>query len=221
MISEYLMEDLKKYYPDFQYRDFENMSEEYFIQFARKYYRDHLPVDISTWIRVNHAEEKLIFKDSLIKQVCFMRDRIAQDLFLEPEYKQLKRLKKIHSGDSEIFEKEFQPMVIGTHRSKSVLLPVTEINLKSVGVKIVMRNNIYDWCVSIESEKEIHCDFKGLITSEKGYFEGFPTNRVYDNYSEKNRKNFSFCIQGYYELYTLLFLLKDYLYNEKSVHKNT
>jgi len=87
-----------------------------------------------------------------------------------------------------------------------------ELTLKSVGIKMVFRNNFYDWCVSVESDHDIDCDFKGLITDCKGFFEGFPPSRVYPPYSKKNKKRFSFCIGKNYDLYTLMFLLKDYLY---------
>lgn len=198
--------DLKKYYPDFNEYLFEKMDDEELTLFARNFYKTHLPVDVTTWIRVNEPEERLLYKDELGLQVCFIRDEITRNMFYKCENMDING-----AYDNKRYE-DFQPMVIGTHTSKLVLLPVMEITLGSVGVNIIFRNNFYDWCVSIESESEINCDFKGLITNLKGYFEGFPENRIYDAYSKTNKNNFSFCIEGNYNLYTFMFLLRDYLY---------
>ena len=105
-------------------------------------------------------------------------------------------------------------MVISTHRSKSVLLPVMEINLKSVGVKLVFRDNFYNWNVTVESEKDIECDFRGTFTDESYHYcfcEGFPSDRIYGMYKD-NHKKFTCCINSDYELFTFMWLLREYLY---------
>lgn len=201
-----ILEDLGKYYPKFNRSEFEKMDDAFVMSLARNYYKNHLPVDVTAWYRVNHPDEKLIFKDGLSKQICFIRDDISCGLFYGLENADING-----EFDSKRYE-ALQPVVIGTHRSKSVLLPVMELTLKSVGIKMVFRNNFYDWCVSVESDYDINCDFKGLITDCEGFFEGFPPSRVYPPYSKKNKKRFSFCIGNNYDLYTLMFLLKDYLY---------
>lgn len=162
---------------------------------------------MTAWIRVNEPDEDLIYKNGLGDQVCFIRDDIQFGLFYNLENPDINGI-----YDSDRCEQSW-PTVIGTHHSKSVLLPVMEITLKTVGVKMIFRYNFYDRCVSIESEQNINCNFKGLITDEVGYFEGFPKNRIYKRYSDRNKKKFSFCIANKYKLYNLLYLLRDYFYN--------
>lgn len=59
-------------------------------------------------------------------------------------------------------------------------------------------------------EKSLNFDHKGLITDEKGYYEGFPKERIYDSY-QNDQQRFSFCIRNDEDLYTYMFLLRDYL----------
>lgn len=206
MENYYILDDLEKYYPKFNRAEFKKMDDAEAISFARNYYKNHLPVDVTAWTSVNRPDEQLIYKEGLSSQVCFIRDKISYGLFYELENTAL-----YGKYDCKRYE-DFQPVVIGTHTSKSVLLPVMEITLKSVGIKMVFRCNFYDWCVSIDSEYDIDCDFKGLLTDSKGFFEGFPSDRIYPPYSRKNKKQFSFCISNEYNLYTLMFLVRDYLY---------
>ena len=81
---------------------------------------------------------------------------------------------------------------------------------EKLGIKIVMRYNFYDWCISVESDNEIDCDFIGLTSDKPGFFEGFPSNRKYKPYSDSNRKNFSVVLNDNYEVYTFMFLLKNW-----------
>ena len=209
----YILYDMEKYFPNFNRKEYEDKSEEELIGICRKYYREHLPVDVTAWIRVNQPDKKLLFKDGCGKQVCFIRDTICRNLFLYEEYPEAKGGK----WDDEIYKKikAFQPKVISTHCSKSVILPVMEIDLKSVDVKLVLRYNFYDWNVTIESEKDIDCDFKGTFTDEDYRYcfcQGFPKERIYGMYKE-NHKKFTCCITSDYELFTFMWLLREYLYH--------
>lgn len=212
MKRNYLLDDMEKYFPNFKREEYENKTIKELITICRSYYREHLPVDITTWIHVNEPDEKLLYKDGCIKQVCFIRDNICRNLFLFKEYPKAQE----DNLEDEIYKKSkmFQPMVISTHRSKSVLLPVMEIDLESVGVKLVFRNNFYDWNVTIESQKDIDCDFKGTFIDEDYHYcycEGFPKDRIHGMYKD-NHKKFTFCINSDYELFTFMWLLRDYLY---------
>lgn len=89
-----------------------------------------------------------------------------------------------------------------------------EMDLSRIGLKIILRCNFYDWCISVESDDDVECDFMGLITDPKGYFEGFPTNRIYDNYSLQNNKNFSVVLNNKYQVYTFVFLLRNWVMNK-------
>ena len=163
---------------------------------------------LNDWWSNNEPDENLIYKNGLSEQCVFVRDKLMGDLFLYIATDYLK-YKSFSDERSEILDK-FMPYVIGTHRSKSVLLPVMEMNLSKIGLKIILRNNFYDWCISVESENDIDCDFMGLITDQKGYFEGFPSDRIYEIYSETNKKKFSVVLNNKYEVFTFVFLLKNW-----------
>lgn len=163
---------------------------------------------LNDWCSNNKPEENLIYKNGLSEQCVFVRDTLMRDLFLHiaSDY----RSDKTFDERSEILD-NFIPSVIGTHRSKSVLLPVMEMDLSKIGLKIVLRYNFYDWCISVESENEVDCDFMGLITNQKGYFEGFPTDRIHEIYSETNKKKFSVVLYNKYQVYTFVYLLRNWV----------
>lgn len=165
---------------------------------------------LNDWWSNNEPDECLIYRHGLGKQCVFVRDTIMLNLFLgiATDYHKYKDYSDEHS---KLYE-SFHPSVIGTHTSKSVKLPVFEMDMsEKLGIKIVLRNNFYDWCISVESENEIDCDWLRLINPTiKGYFEGFPKNRIYAPYSETNRKNFSVVLNGEYEVYTFMYILKNW-----------
>lgn len=167
--------------------------------------------NLNDWCSNNKPDENLIYKDGLKHQCIFVRDKLMMNMFLDVATDYFKY--KSFDERSAIL-KSFVPYVIGTHRSKSVLLPVMEMDLSKIGLKIVLRYNFYDWCISVESENDIECDFMGLITYDKGYFEGFPSDRIYENYTSWNKKNFSLVLNNDYEVYVFMFLLKNYVMNK-------
>ena len=167
---------------------------------------------LTDWNKRNEPAENLIYRKGFYDQCNFVATTLMRDMFIHDASNYNSDLdydKRIEIIDN------FVPFVIGTHRSKSVLLPVMEMDLSKIGLKIILRCNFYDWCISVESEKDIDCDFMGLITDQKGYFEGFPKDRIYDKYSETNKKNFSLCLSDNYDVYTFIFLLRNYLINSK------
>lgn len=169
-------------------------------------------VKINEWWSNNEPDEKLIYKDGLAEQCLFVRDTLMLNLFIDIATDYLKY------GDysderNEIYHK-FVPLVIGTHYSKSVKLPVMEMDMSKIGLNIILRYNFYDWCISVESNDEINCDFMGLVTGQKGYFEGFPIDRIYDNYSSQNNKKFSVVLNNKYQVYTFMFLLRNWVMNK-------
>lgn len=167
-----------------------------------------MKVDLRAWVNSNEPDEQLIYREGLYDQCNFVDSILMKRLFLyvATDYNSNNTFKK----NCEIIE-NFTPSVIGVHRSKSVLLPVMMMDLSKIGVKIILRYNFHDWCISVESQKDIDCDFMGLITDDKGYFEGFPEYRIYPKYSETNKKNFSLCLHNNYDLYTFLYILKNFL----------
>lgn len=164
---------------------------------------------LNDWWLNNKPDENLIYKNGLSEQCLFVRNELMGDLFLYIATDYLKY--KSFSDERSKILGNFMPNVIGTHRSKSVLLPVMEMDLSKIGLKIILRYNFYDWCISVESENDIDCDFMGLITDQKGYFEGFPLDRIYDIYSETNKKKFSVVLNNKYQVYTFVYLLRNWV----------
>lgn len=201
----YLLDDMEKYFSDFKREEYEHLSINELKIMGREYYKEHLPIDATTWIRVNEPDEKLIYKDGQCKQVCMVRDNIMYGIFYEGKYERQK------------YDK-FQPLVIGTHFSKSVLLPVMMMNLGEYGVKIILRNNFYDWNMSVVSDKELNFDFMDTFSDEGTYCccQGFPEKYIFGKY-EENKKNFTVCVNDDYRLYTFMWLLKRYLKVNKTI----
>lgn len=199
----YLLNDMEQYDKTFNRKVYEHLDIKDLEPIFRDYYSKHLPIDVTTWIRVNQPDDNLIYKKGQGDQVCFLRDKIMRNMFYELLNKKY---------DYKEYE-AFQPKVIGTHYSKSVLLPVMEIDLPTYKFKMIFRDNFYNWNISIESEQEVIFDHKGLINDEAYHYcycEGFPKDKIYGKYQEsKNR--FTICIDSDYQLYVFLFLLKDWL----------
>ena len=196
-----ILRDMQKYIPDVNAEEFDssfsNDTDESVINDVKNYYDSHLPVDITAWIRVNEPDKNLIYGKKLKEQVSFVRDV----LFL------------LITKDS-MERRENPVMVISTHVSKNVKLPVYQINLKEYGMEIILRSNFYNWKISVNSEKPVECDFIGLFDPKKeiSYFdcEGFPEDKVYGSY-ESNHSRFTFEIVFFQNVYVFFYLLKNYL----------
>jgi len=157
----------------------------------------NLPMDATSWIRANIPDPNLIYARGCVDQVCFVRDIINSRLW---------------SSFDEWVNNE--PLVISTHYSKSVKLPVFQINLEKYGIEIILRCNFYDWKVSVKSERPIKIDFMDLFNQEEIIHdincEGFPKDKVYGSY-QQDQSQFTAEIKSDYELYTFFFLFKNYL----------
>ena len=95
--------------------------------------------------------------------------------------------------------------VVSEHFSKSVALPVYKIEYS--GYTIYMRNNFYNWILTIESDKELKLP-EILIKNESKlyYIEGFKEEWQANPY-EKGCKKCSIEINDDYDLYVILFNL--------------
>lgn len=194
------LKDMQKYIEGFNPDDFESSFERTdpsVLAYARDYYDKHLPVDVTAWIRVNEPDENLIYAKGLEEQVCFVRDRLCR--LLRATYEEWR---------------DNPPLVISTHYSKSVKLPVFQINLEKYGIEMVLRYNFYDWKISVKSEKPLDFDYMGLFNPTVDipylYCQGFPKDKVYGSY-EQSHSRFTIGICSHYDLYTFIFLLKNYL----------
>lgn len=131
--------DMKKYNPNFNEDQVKDMSDEEIRTMFKEFYSSHLPVDLLSWMRVYAPKNKMSFKRGYWHQTVFVRDELAR--MLNSNYEEYKA----------------NPVkVISTHMSKSIVLPVYYIYLEPFNTKIIMRNNFYDWKISIESDYTIH-----------------------------------------------------------------
>lgn len=172
---------------------------------------------LDDWWLDNTPDEKLIYKDGLRRQCIFIRDQIMTRLFIDI-CTDIRKFKNFSEQRSKIYE-TFHPFVISSHTSKSVKLPVFELDLERIGLKIILRDNFYDWCISVESENEVDCDFIGIINpKDKGYFEGFPKERIYEPYYAKtNNKNFSVVLRDEYDVYMFMYILRNWAINKFNI----
>ena len=187
-------EDMKKYNPNFSEEQIKGKSDGEIRRMFKDYYAKHLPVDLLTWMRVYEPTNDMYFKQGYWDQTVFVRDEI-NTIF--------------HPGYNE--QKENPVLVISTHRSKSVDLPVYYLFVKKYNTKIIMRYNFHNWMVSVDSEYNID-GIGELLYEEKEpvnsiYCEGFAEEQVYGMYKD-NHKRFTVELGcSFYKLYTFFYML--------------
>lgn len=204
LISYSLFDDMQKYVPkdtitDIYPEGFEvgDRTDSTIVTFLRNYYDSHMPVDVTAWFRVNKPSDTLIYANELAPQVIFVRDTLCSifsDLLEEDEHN--------------------PTMVIGSHKSKSVRLPVYRIYLKKYNIEIILRCNFYNWIISINSSRPLKFDNLRLFNKDlrvgPQYCEGFPKDKIYGSYSDDQSK-FTFELDSKYEVFTYFYLLNHYL----------
>jgi hypothetical protein len=110
--------------------------------------------------------------------------------------------------------------VISSHFSKSIDLPVYELSRPDLGLRIILRDNFYNWKISVISEAPIEADFAGLFYTAPPadpeytgdplravYCEGFPDSLVFGYYDASDRRQFSAELYSNHALYTAVFLI--------------
>lgn len=157
---------------------------------------------LQAWFNANQPADDLLWKDGLAEQVMFVRDRVAP---------------LVGWGLSWEVRREGVAFVISTHRSKSVRLPVYELARPDGALRLILRNNFYDWKLSVISEVPLDCDFEHLFVTSKAedrcnylsgvYFEGFPGDLIFGHYDDSDRRRFSASIGGNHALWAAAFLV--------------
>lgn len=198
--TRYLIDDMKKYDKDLDENMYKHMNKKELLEKFSEYYDKNLPVDLLTWSRANEPDKNLIYERGFWDQVLFIRDNI-NSIFYETYDEYMSN----------------PVLVINTHVSKSVKLPVYEINVEKYGLKILLVNDFYEWSVSVISDIPLNIDVKGLFDINKKiysvYCKGFKEENVLDSFKE-NKQQFTFQTSDNYKLYTLLYLINDYLKNK-------
>ncbi len=192
-----ILRDMERYIDGIDLGEYEktnSTTNESVIEFVRDYYDKHLPVDLNAWFLVNKHNQLLLYRRELSKQIYFIRDDLCNLLLNDYE----------SWRDNPI-------MVVSSYYSKSVKLPVFQLNLKEYGMEIILSCNFDYWNISINSSFPIETDFVRYFSRlENISYDEFPKDKVYGSYGQNN-KQFSLSLASDYDLYTFFFLLKNYL----------
>lgn len=126
---------------------------------------------LKDWIANNEPAERMFFAGPAKKQFVFLSDDIAKALY----------------DDETTAERSM--LVVSTHTSKSIRLPVVEAWLTvrdRHAARIVLRGNFYDWKVSVDARAPAYLDSEGLFDVGREfsscYCEGFPDGDVFGGY---------------------------------------
>jgi len=160
---------------------------------------------IQEWFNTQQEStpDKMLCKEPSAFQIMFARDVLKGILSRGLEYERARNILT----------------VISEHTSKSVRLPVYNFDRSDIGLRVIARNNFYDWKISVISDSPINADFSGLFHTTypldpkytgnpltSVYFEGFPEELIF-GYYEGNHSKFSAEIGSDEDLYTTLFLI--------------
>lgn len=167
---------------------------------------EHRDTDLSYVSRNARGETSL-------PQVHFVRDAIAPLLRADTLYDDLPREPPPRS------DCRLTAWVIGEHRSKSVRLPVYSLERPDKDIRFVLRDNYFDWKLSVQSETPIdhelfpylfhttppvEPDYTGNALASC-YFEGFPEDLIF-GYHAENPRRWSASIGGDRALWTTILL---------------
>lgn len=167
--------------------------------------REHLQPWYDRWLN-EHADTTLRYVsrnghgDPFLAQVHFIRDSLAGLVWADVPYDKRPRA----TPREDCVETAF---VVGEHMSKSVCLPVFQLERRDLGLAVTLRYNFHDWNVSVSQERST-ADLRGFPTGDTRYcfFQGFPAGRRFGTY-DANPLRFSMAIVSDHEVYTLLWLL--------------
>ena len=196
-----LFASMKKYIKDLNEDDYEicytGHSDPDVVEYVKNYYNNHLPIDVITWEKINNTGIFPVYSHFIEEQVYFVEKRINK--LLQP------------SNDDWL---KYPSQVISIFYADLVKLPVYQINIKKYEVEVILSFNLYNWKVSIKSNTPLKFNTMGLFDLSRKipsiYCDGFPENKVYGSYRQ-NSSRFTLELPTAYDLYTLMYLLKNYL----------
>jgi hypothetical protein len=136
-------------------------------------------------------------KESAVKQMMFVRDRITS--ILAKEFEDYQKLSE-------------RVGIIDSHQSRSIELPVLHLILND-GTEITLRNNFHDWKVSVKAMRDVRGNFMGLFDENgehhKVYCEGFPSEMVYGSYAT-NKRRFTISLGGNEALFAFFWIFNHF-----------
>lgn len=72
------------------------------------------------------------------------------------------------------YDKEAALSVVSTHTSKSIKLPVALLEVPAARLEVIMRENFFNWAISVTSKNPLNADFPPpLLLEPDGCFEGY------------------------------------------------
>lgn len=180
------------------------LEEQLYIQ---KFERNQMREPLQKWISEQLIKDEMLWKGAWGRQVEFVRDSLAPLVGSGLEY--------------EVYEAMNIANVISTHRSKSIVLPVYELSRPDLGIRFILRNNFYNWKLSVLSRSTIEVNFDGLFHTTPPiepdytgnplshvYFEGFPNDLIFSYYATSDKKRFSAELSsGDEAMWTTIFLI--------------
>ena len=175
------------------------------------------------WLH-EHEKSDLIYKKAAEKQIMFVRDTLSYLVNPKLPYVERPEVEFQGPGDESPRTVKETALVVGEHRSKSVRLPVYAFERPDLGLRLMMRDNFYNWKLSVLSERPIvHAAFPMLFKTEPPpepdytgddlssvYFEGFREDWCFRYYSQ-NQRQWSAQIGSENRLWTVIFLIMDKL----------
>lgn len=170
-----------------------------------EHHHNDMHLTLHEWMWLNKPGEQKLWRDAAQSQFEFF-DRLTS---------------LIASGLPEIAcaARDGIARVISTHRSKSLELPVVQWTRPDLGVTFTLRDNFYNFKLSVSSERPIDDPaFPALFHTTPPtdsdytrdplascYFEGFPSVLVY-SYQATNKRVWSAEICGQHATYMVVFL---------------
>lgn len=169
------------------------------------------PIPLIQWSVDNEPKGTMAGAGGYWHQILFVRDSLQYLLGRGLSYYQGKE--------------RISATVIATHRSKSVELPVYCLTRKATPedpteLQLILRDNFYNWKLSVISNKKIDVDLTGLCGTKPPtepeyhgndlapvYFEGFPKHLIFGWYETSDKKQWSAQIGGESPLWTVIFLI--------------
>lgn len=161
-------------------------------------------IPLQKWIEGHPVRDEMLWKGAAGHHIMFVRDSLVPVFGAGLKYEQMRDAVS----------------VISTHRSKSIELPVYQLERPDRDLRVVLRNNFYNWKMSVLSGEPVKADFDGLFYTtppvepdytgdplHEVYFEGFPRDLIFGYYAQSDGRRWSAEISGDEELWTTMFLM--------------
>lgn len=156
---------------------------------------------IQVWALQHQPGDTMLWKQSFWNNIIFMRDTLFPMMFNcknddKNDYDAM--ISRINSGVE----------IVGTHKSKSIELPVVKITYRNI--VIVFRYNFYNWEMTVISDIPIKLNWDLISKNRSMFFEGFPAEYMLDTRYKQSHTKFSATIlNGEYGVFTVMHAIKE------------